>query len=256
MLHTIVQTFLHQIVRAYAAKDVRFGIECREAVLAGVNKLADAVQVTLGPKVRERRASPNCMAAKPTCWSCLLAGSLTDSMSVLARSWAKCQNPVQPGSPCFHVPWYSWLMCLSDADPPAADLMLAGKAIRPKFLRLRLPNRLPYDLPSLPGLLICLWDASTTDTDIQLPPVPHTIRSQSVPHASHTFFLLVQGRNVMIEQSYGGPKITKDGVTVAKAIELKDRFENIGANLVKQVASATNDVAGDGGPGLVWREIV
>ena len=82
MLHTIVQTFLHQIVRAYAAKDVRFGIECREAVLAGVNKLADAVQVTLGPKVRERRASPNCMAAKPTCWSCLLAGSLTDSMSV------------------------------------------------------------------------------------------------------------------------------------------------------------------------------
>ena len=55
-----------------------------------------------------------------------------------------------------------------------------------------------------------------------------------------------QGRNVMIEQSYGAPKITKDGVTVAKAIELKDRFQNIGANLVKQVASATNDVAGDG----------
>ncbi|GAX76808.1 hypothetical protein CEUSTIGMA_g4254.t1 [Chlamydomonas eustigma] len=98
------QAFLNQIVRAYASKDVRFGIECREAVLAGVNKLADAVQVTLGPK----------------------------------------------------------------------------------------------------------------------------------------------GRNVMIEQAYGGPKITKDGVTVAKAIELKDKFENIGASLVKQVASATNDVAGDG----------
>ena len=61
---------------------------------------------------------------------------------------------------------------------------------------------------------------------------------------------------MMIEQSYGGPKITKDGVTVAKAIELKDRFENIGANLVKQVASATNDVAGDGEPGLVWQEMV
>ena len=105
MLHTIVQTFLHQIVRAYAAKDVRFGIECREAVLAGVNKLADAVQVTLGPKVRERRASPNCMAAKPTCWSCLLAGSLTHSMSVLAHSWAKCQNPGAgvPMFPCPHV---------------------------------------------------------------------------------------------------------------------------------------------------------
>jgi hypothetical protein len=50
----------------------------------------------------------------------------------------------------------------------------------------------------------------------------------------------------MIEQAYGGPKITKDGVTVARAIELKDRFENMGASLVKQVASATNDVAGDG----------
>lgn len=96
--------FLQQCVRGYAAKDVRFGIECRDKVLAGVNKLADAVEVTLGPK----------------------------------------------------------------------------------------------------------------------------------------------GRNVMIEQSYGGPKITKDGVTVAKAIELKDKFENIGASLVKQVASATNDVAGDG----------
>lgn len=51
----------------------------------------------------------------------------------------------------------------------------------------------------------------------------------------------------MIEQSYGGPKITKDGVTVAKAIEFKDKFQNIGASLVKSVASATNDVAGDGG---------
>ncbi|GIL83082.1 hypothetical protein Vretimale_11474 [Volvox reticuliferus] len=93
-----------KLVRYYAVKEVRFGIECRDKVLAGVNKLADAVQVTLGPK----------------------------------------------------------------------------------------------------------------------------------------------GRNVMIEQSYGGPKITKDGVTVAKAIELKDKFENMGASLVKQVASATNDVAGDG----------
>jgi len=55
-----------------------------------------------------------------------------------------------------------------------------------------------------------------------------------------------KGRNVVIEQPYGGPKITKDGVTVAKAIELKDKFQNVGANLVKQVASATNDVAGDG----------
>ena len=61
-------------------------------------------------------------------------------------------------------------------------------------------------------------------------------------------FCDVQGRNVVIEQSYGGPKITKDGVTVAKSIELKDRYQNVGASLVKQVASATNDVAGDGAP--------
>eukprot|EP00963_Diacronema_lutheri_P004988 scaffold363_cov331-Pavlova_lutheri.AAC.109 len=91
-------------VRNFAAKDVRFGVDCRGAVLAGVEKLADAVQVTLGPK----------------------------------------------------------------------------------------------------------------------------------------------GRNVVIEQSFGSPKITKDGVTVAKSIEFKDKFQNVGASLVKQVANATNDVAGDG----------
>ncbi|XP_038720329.1 chaperonin CPN60-2, mitochondrial [Tripterygium wilfordii] len=55
-----------------------------------------------------------------------------------------------------------------------------------------------------------------------------------------------KGRNVVIEQSYGAPKVTKDGVTVAKSIEFKDRVKNIGASLVKQVANATNDVAGDG----------
>ncbi|DBA93273.1 hypothetical protein WJX79_008425 [Trebouxia sp. C0005] len=55
-----------------------------------------------------------------------------------------------------------------------------------------------------------------------------------------------KGRNVIIEQAYGSPKITKDGVTVAKAIEFENRYQNVGASLVKQVASATNDVAGDG----------
>lgn len=55
-----------------------------------------------------------------------------------------------------------------------------------------------------------------------------------------------QGRNVVIEQSYGSPKITKDGVTVAKSIEFKDKFLNVGASLVKQVANTTNDIAGDG----------
>lgn len=55
-----------------------------------------------------------------------------------------------------------------------------------------------------------------------------------------------KGRNVVIEQQFGGPKITKDGVTVAKSIEFSDKLENIGASLVKQVASKANDEAGDG----------
>jgi chaperonin GroEL len=49
-----------------------------------------------------------------------------------------------------------------------------------------------------------------------------------------------------LEQSFGAPKVTKDGVTVAKSVEFQDRVMNIGASLVKQVANATNDVAGDG----------
>ena len=51
---------------------------------------------------------------------------------------------------------------------------------------------------------------------------------------------------MILEQSWGSPKITKDGVTVAKAIELKDKFQNIGAKLVQDVANNTNDEAGDG----------
>ncbi|MGV6874489.1 chaperonin GroEL [Pseudochelatococcus sp. B33] len=55
-----------------------------------------------------------------------------------------------------------------------------------------------------------------------------------------------KGRNVVIEKSFGAPRITKDGVTVAKEIELEDKFENLGAQLVREVASKTNDQAGDG----------
>jgi len=55
-----------------------------------------------------------------------------------------------------------------------------------------------------------------------------------------------KGRNVVIDKSYGSPTVTKDGVTVAKEIELEDKFENMGAQMVKEVASKTNDVAGDG----------
>jgi len=55
-----------------------------------------------------------------------------------------------------------------------------------------------------------------------------------------------KGRNVILDKSYGAPHITKDGVTVAKEIELADKFENMGAQMVREVASKTNDLAGDG----------
>ncbi|MCK5497370.1 MAG: chaperonin GroEL, partial [Hyphomicrobiaceae bacterium] len=55
-----------------------------------------------------------------------------------------------------------------------------------------------------------------------------------------------KGRNVVLEKSFGAPRVTKDGVTVAKEIELEDPFENMGAKLIKEVASRTSDKAGDG----------
>ena len=55
-----------------------------------------------------------------------------------------------------------------------------------------------------------------------------------------------KGRNVVLERKYGSPLITNDGVTIAKEIELKDEFENMGAQLVREVATKTNDAAGDG----------
>src|ERR1700731_1515429 len=55
-----------------------------------------------------------------------------------------------------------------------------------------------------------------------------------------------KGRNVILQKSFGSPTVTKDGVTVAKEIELEDRYENMGARMVREVASKTSDVAGDG----------
>ena len=55
-----------------------------------------------------------------------------------------------------------------------------------------------------------------------------------------------KGRNVVIDKSFGAPRITKDGVSVAKEIELEDKFENMGAQMLREVASKTNDTAGDG----------
>lgn len=55
-----------------------------------------------------------------------------------------------------------------------------------------------------------------------------------------------KGRNVVLDKSFGAPTVTKDGVSVAKEIELRDKFENMGAQMVKEVASQTSDLAGDG----------
>ena len=55
-----------------------------------------------------------------------------------------------------------------------------------------------------------------------------------------------KGRNVVIDKAYGAPRTTKDGVTVAKEIELEDKFENMGAQMLREVASKTSDMAGDG----------
>ncbi|MDW2612017.1 TCP-1/cpn60 chaperonin family protein, partial [Escherichia coli] len=55
-----------------------------------------------------------------------------------------------------------------------------------------------------------------------------------------------KGRNVVLDKSFGAPTITKDGVSVAREIELEDKFENMGAQMVKEVASKANDAAGDG----------
>ncbi len=72
--------------------------------------------------------------------------------------------------------------------------------------------------------------------------------AKGIAHAARAVKVTLgpKGRNVVIEKSYGGPRITNDGVSIAKEITLKDRFENMGAEIVKEVASKTNDTAGDG----------
>src|SRR5262245_27587508 len=72
------------------------------------------------------------------------------------------------------------------------------------------------------------------------------LRGVNVLADAVTVTLGPKGRNVVLDKSFGAPTITKDGVTVAKEIELEDKFENMGAQMVKEVASKTSDVAGDG----------
>src|SRR6201982_3865983 len=72
------------------------------------------------------------------------------------------------------------------------------------------------------------------------------LRGVSILADAVTVTLGPKGRNVVLDKSFGAPTVTKDGVTVAKEIELEDKFENMGAQMVKEVASKTSDVAGDG----------
>ncbi len=73
-----------------------------------------------------------------------------------------------------------------------------------------------------------------------------TPRSQQPRECGESDVLGPRGRNVILDKKFGSPTITKDGVTVAKEVELKDPLENMGAQMVKEVASKTSDVAGDG----------
>src|SRR5260370_25028311 len=73
-----------------------------------------------------------------------------------------------------------------------------------------------------------------------------TLKGVNILADAVTVTLGPKGRNVVLEKSFGAPTVTKDGVTVAKEIELEDKFENMGAQMVKEVASKTSDVAGDG----------
>lgn len=92
------------------------------------------------------------------------------------------------------------------------------------------------------------WRRNYAAKDIRFGVDARAAMLQGVEHLADAVKVTMgpKGRNVIIEQSYGAPKVTKDGVTVAKSIEFSDKLKNVGASLVKQVANATNDVAGDG----------
>ncbi|KAH8255415.1 hypothetical protein KR038_002885 [Drosophila bunnanda] len=93
-----------------------------------------------------------------------------------------------------------------------------------------------------------LWQARCYAKDVKFGPEVRAMMLQGVDVLADAVAVTMgpKGRNVIIEQSWGSPKITKDGVTVAKSIALKDKFQNIGAKLVQDVANNTNEEAGDG----------
>lgn len=145
-------------------------------------------------------------------------------------------HPVWRGGPCLHAAWRgATSQCGAGHPRPKGRTQLCVHMPRVNFQ----PNSAPS------GLHACTRQKCPTHQP-SARAAAGSRRGVTHGRAEKHLARVPQGRNVIIEQSYGAPKITKDGVTVAKAIEFKNRFENLGANLIKQVASATNDVAGDG----------
>lgn len=106
-----------------------------------------------------------------------------------------------------------------------------------------------YRLPALlRGTALCQLQMRTYAKDVRFGSDVRALMLQGVDILADAVAVTMgpKGRNVILEQSWGSPKITKDGVTVAKGIELKDKFQNIGAKLVQDVANNTNEEAGDG----------
>lgn len=106
-----------------------------------------------------------------------------------------------------------------------------------------------HRLPAmLRGTALRQLQARTYAKDVRFGPEVRALMLQGVDILADAVAVTMgpKGRNVILEQSWGSPKITKDGVTVAKGIELKDKFQNIGAKLVQDVANNTNEEAGDG----------
>lgn len=106
-----------------------------------------------------------------------------------------------------------------------------------------------HRLPTmLRGAALRQLQARTYAKDVRFGPEVRALMLQGVDILADAVAVTMgpKGRNVILEQSWGSPKITKDGVTVAKGIELKDKFQNIGAKLVQDVANNTNEEAGDG----------
>src|SRR5947207_3008564 len=166
------------------AKEIIFDVRAREAILKGVNTLADAVKITLGPKGRN---------------------------VVIEKSY---------GSPTI----------TKDGVTVAKEIELENKF---ENMGAQMVKEVASKTSDVAG------DGTTTAT----------VLAQAIYREGSK--LVAAGHNPMdikrgLEKGYGSPTITKDGVTVAKEIELENKFENMGAQMVKEVASKTSDVAGDG----------